>query len=260
MGIRSNSRGAGALTTVVLMGALGATARAQTGGGHLSLSYDGGLMHSTSVHVLDTKPETVVADGPRTPSASGSAASGSTWERWPASGATLPSGSSARHRRSLPRRSGRLSSDAGQLARAGHRRARRALLMDTEGANFRATRTHCCPLSAPASRSVTAMVCDRATSGFRPSSGRTWASVRYRHTRTSSTRTNTFTRFRCRLQRRRNDDWPRIERDDQLSLAVPSMERRLHRPFDREREGSEPRSSGDCDHAAGGFAGLGGGA
>src|SRR5581483_4206875 len=58
------SRGAGALTTVVLIGTLGTTARAQTGGAHFSLSYDGGLMHSTSVHVLDTKPETAVADGP----------------------------------------------------------------------------------------------------------------------------------------------------------------------------------------------------
>jgi len=51
---------------VVLAGALGGVARAQAGGGHLSLSYDGGLMHSTSVHLLDTKPETVVADGPET--------------------------------------------------------------------------------------------------------------------------------------------------------------------------------------------------
>ena len=66
MGIRLSSRGAGALTTVVLLGILGTTARAQTGSGHLSLSYDGGLMHSTSVHLLDTKPETAVADGPET--------------------------------------------------------------------------------------------------------------------------------------------------------------------------------------------------
>ncbi len=64
MGIRLSSRGAGTLTTVVLLGTLGTTARAQTGSGHLSLSYDGGLMHSTSVHLLDTKPETAVADGP----------------------------------------------------------------------------------------------------------------------------------------------------------------------------------------------------
>jgi hypothetical protein len=64
MGIRLSSRGAGALTSVVLLGTLGTTARAQTSSGHLSLSYDGGLMHSTSVHLLDTKPETAVADGP----------------------------------------------------------------------------------------------------------------------------------------------------------------------------------------------------
>lgn len=51
---------------VVLAGALGGVARAQAGGGHFSLSYDGGLMHSTSVHLLDTKPETAVADGPET--------------------------------------------------------------------------------------------------------------------------------------------------------------------------------------------------
>jgi len=51
---------------VVLAAALGGVARAQAGGGHLSLSYDAGLMHSTSVHLLDTKPETAVADGPET--------------------------------------------------------------------------------------------------------------------------------------------------------------------------------------------------
>jgi hypothetical protein len=51
---------------VVLTGALGGMARAQAGGGHLSLSYDADLMHSTSVRLLDTKPETAVADGPGT--------------------------------------------------------------------------------------------------------------------------------------------------------------------------------------------------
>lgn len=66
MGIRSSSRWAGALTTIVLAAAPGGVARAQAGGGHLSLSYDAGLMRSTSVHLLDTKPETAVADGPET--------------------------------------------------------------------------------------------------------------------------------------------------------------------------------------------------
>ena len=51
---------------VFLTGALGGMARAHAGAGHLSLSVDGGLMHSNSVHLLDTKPETAVADGPET--------------------------------------------------------------------------------------------------------------------------------------------------------------------------------------------------
>ncbi len=66
MGIRTDSRWAGVLTMVILTGALGGAARAQVGGGHFSLSVDGGLMHSTSVRALSTKPETAVADGPQT--------------------------------------------------------------------------------------------------------------------------------------------------------------------------------------------------
>lgn len=62
MGTQTKRWWVGALTTIVLGAGLGGVAQAQIGN-HLSLSFDGGLMHSTSIHLVDTTPFTVVGNG-----------------------------------------------------------------------------------------------------------------------------------------------------------------------------------------------------